>query len=220
MTTKRTLYYEVRISFGLASLLPLLLLPAYTILGGIIWLSNDQVPPYDDVVRAFAYLLTVAGGLCAAHLMSIERETGFDELRHSYPESPVRLAALRTVTALGFILTSGIVAALMFFLLYGEYDVMDVLLPALPGAFYLCGLAMLTNNVTGSYWVAAAVVAAYWYGDFTSGGYYTGMFYLFNHIAPASDLQPALNCVALLAGAAVLFVLNAMYSHFRRRGGG
>lgn len=213
----RTIYYEARISFGIASLLPLLLLPAYVLFGGIIWLTRDQSPPYDDVVRAFTYVLPLAGGLCAAHLMSLEREIMFDDLRYSYPESPFRLALIRTLTAIIFIVISGTVSAVMFFLINGAFDLSDVLFPALPGAFYLCGMALLINNLSGNYWISAGAITAYWYGDLTSGGYFSGMLYLFNHTMPVENFDPALNHSALLAGAGAFYLLNAIYSHYRRR---
>ena len=218
MLTRNIVYYEARIGFGLASLLPLLLLPGYTILGWIVWSSRAATPSLYEAVRAFELLLTLAGGLAAAHLMTIEREEGFDEIRRTYPEWAWRVPMMRAFTALGFLILSGLIAAGVFYLAYGQYDLSEVLLPAFAPTFYLCGLALLVNNVSGSYWVSAGMVIGYWFGEVISGGAYTRALFLFNHSTPLLGVEPQLNRGLLLAGTLLFFVLNTAFSIGRRRG--
>jgi hypothetical protein len=218
MLTRTTAWYEARIIFGLASLLPLLILPGYMLIGGIVWTSRQAVPPLQEIITVFEVVLTLAGGLACAHLMTIEREEGFDEMRRTYPEPVWRVPLLRATEAAALILFSGMLAALLFSFAYGQYDVNQVVLPAFAPALYLAGLALLISNVSGSYWIAAGVIVGYWYGDLLSHGTYTQILFLFNHSTPLTSLDPALNRALLIGGALVFFTLNAGYSAWRRRG--
>lgn len=210
--------YEARLAFGMASLLPLLFLPGYMLFGAVIWLSRQQTPPLHEIRTAFELLLTLSGGLVAAHLMTIEREEGFDELRRTYPEKSWRVPLLRTGVAVMFIVASALTAALILYLLHGEYAFTDMVMAAFPPAFYLCGLALLVNNISGSYWLAAGVVGGYWFGDLMTGGAFTGILFLFNNTMPVVDA--AMNRGVLLAAAILFFAANTGFSLWRRRGGG
>lgn len=217
---KAILYYELRIAFGFASLLPLLLLPGYAILGWIAWASRGATPSLQEGIRAFEVLLTLSGGLAAAHLMTIEREEGFDEIRRTYTELSWRIPLLRTFTALISIAISGFIAAGIFYLAHGAYDLGQLLLPAFAPAFYLCALAMLVNNISGSYWISSGIIAAYWFGELSSGGNYTEALYLFNHSTPRPDLDPLLNRGLLLIAMLIAIMLNIAFSMWRRRTSG
>ncbi len=188
------------------------------LIGWIIWTTRQAVPPLPEITTVFELALTLAGGLACAHLMTIEREEGFDEMRRTYAESSWRVPVLRALEAAALIAFSGLLAALLFSFAYGGYDFVQVALPAFAPALYLAGLALLVNNISGNYWIAAGVVVGYWYGDFTSQGIYTGALFLFNHSAPMPDLDPLLNRALLIGGALVFFALNAAYSAWRRRG--
>jgi hypothetical protein len=218
MLTRNTVYYEARIVFGMASLLPLLLLPGYMFLGWILWTSRQAIPPLTQMPMIFEMMLTLSGGLACAHLMTIEREEGFDEIRRTYVERSWRVPMMRAMEAFMFITISGLLAALFFYFAYGQYDFNQVVLPAFAPALYLCGLALLINNVTGSYWLAAGVVVGYWYVEAISAGFYTRALFLFNNSMPQADIDPNLNRGLLIVGALVFFALNAAFSAWRRRG--
>lgn len=218
MLTRNIVYYETRIVFGTASLLPLLLLPGYTFLGWILWTNRQAIPSLPQMTNAFELMLTLSGGLACAHLMTIEREEGFDEIRRTYTESAWRVPLMRALEAFMFIGISGLLAALFFYFAYGQYDFSQVVLPAFVPALYLCGVALLINNITGNYWIAAGVIIAYWYGEFLSNGKYTQALFLFNHSMPVPNLDPGLNRGLLLLGALLFFTLNAGFSIWRRRG--
>lgn len=217
MWNSALLLYEMRIAFGLASLFPLLLLPGYAVVGWIIWSSRNAGPPMREVLEVFSVLLPLSAGLAASHLMSLEREEGFDEIRRTYSETSLRLPLMRSVIAFVGVGLSGVLAASMFHFVYDLNAFADFFLPSLPAAFYLCALALLVNNISGSYWIASAVVIAYWFGEMVSGGQYTGMLYLFNAAWSLPDLDPALNHIALLLGMAAFLGLNVLYSVWRRR---
>jgi hypothetical protein len=218
MLTRNIAYYEARIVFGLASLLPLAMLPGYMLLGWLLWTTRGSLPSLTQIRSVFEFVLTLAGGLACAHLMTLEREEGFDEIRRTYAEPSWRMPITRALEAAAFIGISGLLAALLFAFAYGQYDFAQMMLPAFAPALYLAGLALLVNNVSGSYWIAAGVALAYWYGEWTSQGAYTGVFYLFQHSMPVRDIDPTLNRVLLLGGALLFFALNIAYSAWRRRG--
>lgn len=218
MLTRNIAYYETRIVFGMASLLPLLLLPGYMFLGLLTWTSRQNVPELFEAVRAFEWMLALAGGLAASHLMTIEREEGFDEIRRTYPERSWRMPMIRAATAVAFIATSALVAAFFFYLAYGAYDFNQVVLPAFAPAVYMCSIALLLNNVSGSYWIAAGVVVGYWYAELQTLGYYTQSMFLFNHSTPLPNIDPSLNRGLLILGALIFFAINTAFSAWRRRG--
>jgi hypothetical protein len=218
MLTRNAAYYEARIVFGMASLLPLLLLPGYTLLGWILWKTPQSIPSLPQMTNIFELMLTLAGGLACAHLMTIEREEGFDEIRRTYAESSWRVPMIRACEAFMFISISGLLAALFFYFAYGQYDFNQVVLPAFAPALYMCSLALLINNITGSYWLAAGVVVGYWYEEYMCAGLYTKALFLFNHSMPLPDVDPSLNRGLLIFGALLFFTLNAAFSASRRRG--
>ncbi len=218
MLARNTVYYEARIVFGMATLLPLLLLPGYTFLGWILWTSRQSVPPLHQIINVFELMLTLSGGLACAHLMTIEREEGFDEIRRTYAEQSWYVTLLRTGEAFLLISMSGLLAASFFYLAYGQYDLGQVVLPALAPALYLCSLSLLINNATGSYWIAAGVIVAYWYGELASAGIYTKVLFLFNHSMPQPEIDPNLNRFLLILGSLLFFTANAGFSAWRRRG--
>jgi hypothetical protein len=218
MLTRNSAWYEARIVFGMASLLPLLLLPGYMFLGWLLWTSRGTVPALAQITSVFELMLTLSGGLACAHLMTIEREEGFDEIRRTYAEPSWRVPLMRALEALVFISISALLAALFFYLAHGPYHFDQVVLPAFAPALYLCGLGLLVNNVTGSYWIAAGVVVGYWYGEFITMGVYTKTLFLFNHSMPVPGIDSTLNRVLLMLGALLFFALNAGFSIWRRRG--
>jgi ABC-type transport system involved in multi-copper enzyme maturation permease subunit len=203
--------------FGLASLLPALLLPAYGLLGWLIWSTQHRIPALTEIHSAFTLALPLGAALAAAHLMTIEREENFDALRRSYPEPAWRMPLARTVGAVLFMVFSAGLSAVIFRFIYGPYEMSQVVLPAVAPALYLMGLALLTNNLVGSSWVSTAGVVGYWYMELQSMGAYTGSLFLFNDMAPLPGLDPAINRALLVTAALFSCMLNIGYSVWRRR---
>lgn len=217
MLTRNIAYYEMRIAFGWTALLPALGLPVFALLAALTWASREQSPHFSEIKRAFELILPAATGLASAHLMSLEREENFDELRRSYGEASWRLPLLRILGASAVALASVLLALMIFRLGYGPFDLFDAVLPAVPPAMALMGLAMLVNNVAGNYWVAAGTVVAWCWLDAQTHGEHTRLFYLFQDTWPHQDIDFALNRGALIALALVLWGANAAYSTWRRR---
>ncbi|MFN8530794.1 MAG: hypothetical protein U0670_19485 [Anaerolineae bacterium] len=220
MAARNYLWYELRIAFGWGSILPTLLFPAYALLGWAVWASHDQQPALSELAVICELLLPLTAGLLAAHLMSIERDEAFDNIRRSYPETWWRVPLMRTVMGVALILCAAAFSALIFRMAYGEnYSVSDLFLPALPPALYLLALALLVNNLTGNAWASAAVILGYWFIEYIARGQYTGPLFLFRATMPnATDY--GLNRGLLTSLSLMLMVVNALYSGWRRRGRG
>jgi len=219
MAAKSYLWYELRIAFGWASILPALLFPAYALLGWAVWSSHDQQPTLSELAVICELLLPLAAGLLAAHLMSIEGDEAFDHIRRSYPETWWRVPLMRTVMSVALVLCAAALGALIFRMAYGDYPLADILFPALPPALYLLGLALLVNNLTGNAWISGAVILGYWFIEYISRGQYTGALFLFRSTMP-NTTDYGLNRGLLTGLALILITVNALYSGWRRRGRG
>lgn len=219
MVYKPPIWYEARIAFGLASLLPALMLPAYALFGLIAWTLQERRPNPAMLGSVYEMMLPLAAGLLAAHLMSIEREEQFDHIRRSYPEPAWRVPLVRTIGALVLTVGAVVIGSLIFHVAVGGFALADVLIPAISPTLYLLGLSILLNNVTGNYWAAVTVVIGYWFLEYVTMGRYSGMVFLFRATMPnAFDYD--LNRALLVGLALVWFALNIAYSSWRRRVGG
>lgn len=212
--------YEMRVVFGWATLLPVLLLPAYALLAWLNWSAYRATPQLGELVSAFVLGLPLSAGLAATHLMVIEREEGFDDLRRSYPEPSWWLPVRRTVGGLIAVGISAALAGVIFHFAYGDYAPETVILPAVPPALYLMALALLIGNLTGGYWAAASVIVGYWFLEFHSLGAFTLSFFLFNPIMPIRSVDAGLNRALLVGTALGLLALNVAYTGWRRARGG
>ncbi len=219
MTAKSYVWYELRIAFGWASILPALLFPAYALLGWAVWSSHNQQPALSELAMICELLLPLTAGLLAAHLMSIERDEAFDHIRRSYPETWWRVPLMRTVMSVGLVLCAAALGALIFRMAYGDYRLADILFPALPPALYLLGLALLVNNLTGNAWISGAVILGYWFIEYITRGQFTGALFLFRSTMPTTT-DYGLNRGLLTGFALTLITVNALYSSWRRRGRG
>lgn len=212
-------FYELRVAFGITALLPLLVLPAYALYSGAVWASRAEiVPPMLEITRAFSLLLPLISGLASAHLMTVEREAGFDEIRRTYREASWWVPLMRASVALLFVCLSGVIAGGLVGIIYGNVDLGGVLLPALPSVFYLGALALFVNNASGSYWASAGVIVGYWIGDYLSGGRHSQVLFLFNSLSPLPGIDPTANRAALITAAVGLTAGNILFSTLRRRG--
>jgi hypothetical protein len=219
MNLRHLLYYEFRIVFGLASLPPALLLPAYLLLGILTWVSRESTPTLLDALRAFVLILPLSVGLLAAHLMTVEREEDFDELRRTYPEPTVWLPLVRTFGAL-LVGTISALASHLLLNIMGSFALSDTLLPAIAPSLMLLGIGLLLDNTTGSYALTAAVVISYWFIELQTRGSVTGVLFLFQAAIPQPNVNTNLNQGLLAVIGVVLLVANALYSAWRRRGRG
>jgi hypothetical protein len=214
----KSLVYEARVAFGATALLPGLILPLYALL--LFWQNRQILEPLSviDATRDLELLLPLVAALASAHVMTVEREAGFDELRAGYPEHPLRLPLLRTAGALALAAVFAGLAVGCIWLALGAFAP-QIVLPALAPTLALLGAALLLGNLSGNYWVAAAVALAWWFGETQTRGAYTGLLALFAHRWPPEELSYDVNR-RLLAGLGVgLLVANGYVSARRRRSG-
>ncbi len=214
MKPKTLLCYEVRLAAGLSALLPILALPVYAVLSRLLWGRFDAEMPLPMIVNAFEIILPLSAGLSAAHLMTIETEEGFADLRRSYPEPRLRLPLLRSGVALAFLLLALTLGAFAFHFLWGAYDVFAAVLPSLAPALFLTGLSLLTGGFSHSYWAAAGAVLVYWFLELQTRGKISGMLFLFDTAWNMVDVSYFLNRTLLAGLGFAFFAINAAwYAH-------
>lgn len=211
MSPRRAAWYEAKIAFGLSAVLPLLLLPVVALLHWLFWQRAFDPPRVTQVVRALELVLPLVVGLAVAHLMGVEREAGFAELRRSYPEHRWRMPLLRTAGALGLGVVAVLLGLVAFRLAFGAFNLFDVVRPSLAPALFLLGLSLLLGNLTGSYWAAAGVALGYWFIEFVTQGTLTKGFFLFQASFPVDDVDYDTNRALLYAAGAALLALNAWW---------
>jgi hypothetical protein len=212
MKSRSSLVYEARLAFGFSALLPALGLPAYALLSRLLWGRYDTEFPLSSLVDTLVILLPLASGLSAAHLMTIEQDENFAELRNSYPEPAWRLPVYRGGAALMLLLFCATIGLAAFRLIWGPLDFIAALLPALPPAIYLTGLSLLSGRLTRSYWVAAGVTMIYWFLEIQTRGQVTGSLYLFNNVWPSKFVPTSLNQGLQIGLGLVFFAINIALS--------
>ncbi len=168
----KVLWSELRVTFGLTTLLPLPALAGFAALEWLTWRGGRYTiaEMLSAARRDFVLLLPLAAALAAAHLMSVEREEGFAELRDTYPAPPYQLALLRTSIALLFALVAVVGGWIAYGLVSPALDPSRVILPALAPTLFMLGLALLVNNLSGSYWASSGVLMAYWFVEVRTRG--------------------------------------------------
>ncbi len=212
----KRLHYELRAAFGLSSLLPLPALAVFALLEWLIWHDSSFDSISSSVMRDFTLLLPLISGLSVAHLMSVDQEEGFGELRHSYAEPLYQQALWRTLIAL---LLTGVAFGLgwvAYSLVIGAPVPFQWVLPSLPPTLYLMGLSLLINHLSGSYWAAAGVTLAYWFIEMQplTRGKLTGTLYLFNAIwKNGSDAH--WNTILLCLVGCLFLVINTLLEQRR-----
>lgn len=207
---KTLIRYEILISGRWTSLLSCLGIAAYALLPRLLWGRYfDELSP-GMLLEAFVILLPLVSGLAAAHLMSIESEVRFDEIRLTYPEPRFRLPLARTLMALALILLAMSFGILAFIGLWGlpDFNPWLYLLPAIPASVFLTGFSMLVSGLFRSYWAAAALVMGWWFLELQTRGQVTGILFLFYPIWPNADNPVALHQWALLVAGAGFFIIN------------
>lgn len=210
--------YEVRVSVGISTLVPLLGLPAFALLQRmVVGTSGPGVGRY-ELARAFELILPLAGALMAAHLMTVEGGEGMAELRTSYTESPWRLPMARTGIALALLVLAAWLGYGAFRLTSGVAPLGQLVGAALGPSLLLVGLSLLVGNATQSHWAAAALVMSYWFFEVQTRGGLTGPLFLFQYSWPVEHTSYALNRWALAGLGTLCLVANAWVSA-RRKGG-
>jgi hypothetical protein len=216
MQTRSVAWYEAKIVFGLSALLPLLVLPLHACIVSLLADPQHGIPSEEWLQKSYEVLLPLVVGLAAAHLMMVERDERFDELRASYPEHPLRLPLLRTGGALALSALALGLNALGLRLGYGPFLPREVMLPSIAPALYMLGLALLVGNVTGSYWAAANAVLGSWLFDVITRGRYTSVMFLFESAWPRGQIPLRWNRAILVGLGLVLMLLN-IYVSVRRQ---
>jgi len=190
-------------------------LPCFALILLLSW--RDMPPSLFQLISAFELALPLVAGLSASPLMTIEQEEGFDLLRNSYPELSWRVPLLRTFGALLLIGLCLLIGLISFRVLYGGFDLVEVVLPALPPTLYLTGFALLVGNVTRNAWAAYAAVIGYWAMDFQLGGTVTRTLFLFNKSYPRMDVNYDLNrSMLVIVGIGFILANFAVYRLHRR----
>jgi len=220
MTILHKLYYEYRLTSGVAIWLPTLLLPAFAIFNW--WLFSEDnpytMPMFERITMIFELGLPLTAALAVAHLMGIEREQNFDELRHTMPEATWEILAYRIAVAIIMTLISiGITAASMA-ILWEPFDLWSILENVLPAVSFMVAMSIAVNTVVGNYWVSSAAVVGYWLIDFNTGGAYTRGLYLFQSYRPRPDLNATINISLLLVMALVCVTLALLWRYVERKG--
>lgn len=211
MRTMSPLYYETRLVAGLSGLLPCLGLPAYVVISRLLSGRFDAEMPLPMIVNAFEIILPLAGGLSAAHLMTIETEEGFSELRRSYPEPRLRLPLLRSGAALVFLFLALALGTFAFHLFWGAHDVFVAVLPVLAPALFLTGLSLLVGGLSRSYWAAAGVALVYWFLELQTRGKISGTLFLFTTVWNWREISYPLNRLLLTGLGFMFIVINAAW---------
>lgn len=217
MGARPGVWYEARIAFGVAALLPLLLIPLHALQVRGAVRGHIGLNALDGISWGFEHFLPLAE-LGATHLMTVERETGFAELRQSYPESPWRLPLIRTIGGGGLLVVAALLGSVAYTVTTGTYPLSETLIPALAPAVWFLGIGLLLGNLTGNFWVAAGAMVGYWWFEVLVGREVSGVLYLFQHSRPALDVATGLNRALLTSLGVVLLALNA-YLSARRPGG-
>ncbi|MBE2193276.1 MAG: hypothetical protein IAE83_03800 [Anaerolinea sp.] len=218
MRAKPMLYYDLRLTVGLTSILPALVLPLFGMLNGLIWHLNRFTPRQLDIERPFEVALPLFAALASAHLMTIEQDERFSDLRDSYPEPRWRLPLLRMMV--GFVIAAAILLAggLVYRIVYGYYDPVDIFPPAFAPTVFLLGLSICLGSLTHVYWAAAGGVLLYWIFEIQTRGAVTRNFYLFAHSLPGADAEIPYTFNRLaIASAGVLLLVIGGYIHVRKR---
>ncbi len=218
----KRLRYELRAAFGLTSLLPLPALAGFALLEWLIWHDSSFDSIRSSVLRDFTLLLPLVSGLSVAHLMSVDEEDGFGELRHSYAEPLYRQALWRTLIALLLTGAAAVQGWAAYSLVIGAPVPIQWVLPSLPPTLYLMGLSLLVNHLSGSYWAAAGVTLGYWFVEMQpqTRGMITGDLFLFNAVWNNGSNEHW-NTILLCLVGCLFLVINAFLEQrqlFRLRG--
>lgn len=203
--------YEILIGGHWSALLSCLGIPAYALLARLLRGRYDELSP-GMLLEAYVILLPLVSGLAAAHLMSIESEVRFEELRLSYPEARFRLPLNRTLIALALMALAIMLGLLAFIALWGlpRFEPLSMVIPALPSTIFLTGFSMLVNHLSRSYWVAAGAVMGWWFLELQTRGQISGVFFLFHPLWPTAGISAALNHTVLLVTGVGSFILNLL----------
>ncbi|MFZ5822982.1 MAG: hypothetical protein ACOY94_01370 [Bacillota bacterium] len=212
-------YYELRIVFGLPSILAALLFPAYTLFRLLLWKLDLLAPSYDELLRAFEVVLPLGTSLAAAHLMVVEREERVFQLRLTYPEPRWRLPLVRASGALLVGACSGLLGALILRWGYGPYEPALVTLAAVAPTIFLVGVSLFAGNVSGNYWVPAGGVIGYWFLNILAKGHFTGPLFLFQRTWPSGSPDAYVGNQLLLAGTGLALLCGNTWLYMSRQYG-
>ena len=210
MRVLRLISYEARIIFGFPVVLPTLLLPTYALIQWFIWSRSMDPPQLSAILRGFELMLPLSTATAAAHLMVVDKEERFHELRVTYPEPFWFVPVLRTSGALGLGGISAILGMVLFRFAFGPYAAIDQVLPALPPTLFLLGLSLFVSHMGANYWASSGTVVGIWFFSLFTRGRVLPLFYLFDRSWPVDTVSYLENRWALAGMGAVLLVANAL----------
>lgn len=217
MPNRNELRYEMRITFGLSSLLSLTLLPLFALYYWYAWRHGADCKPV-QLTMGYEAVWSLSVCLSAAHLMAVEPEARLAELRTTYPESAWRVPALRTAGALLLAAVPALLGALIFRGGYGPYELWPLLQDGIPPMLYLLGISMLITNLLQNYWGGVTASFGYWFFEFLTRGAHTQRFFLFNGSWPLDQVDHDLNRWWLVGAGVALLLVNAWVSAVRKDG--
>lgn len=213
---KSLIKYEILIEERWSALLSCLGIPVYALLTRLVWGRYDELSP-GTLLLSYVILLPLFSGLAVAHLMSIETETRFEELRLSYPEPRFRVPLIRTLIALALVGFEIVLGLLTFIVLWGmpTFNPLPFVLLAVPPTIFLTGFSMLVNHISRSYWVAAASVMMWWFIELQTRGKLSGVLFLFYPLWPTKDTSAVMNQMLLLVVGMGAFILNLFWYNWK-----
>jgi hypothetical protein len=212
----KRLGYELRVAFGLTSLLPLPGLAGFALLEGLINPKSSLEFMQPVTLRDFTLFLPLIAGLSVAHLMSVDKDEGFDELRKSYPEPLYRQALWRTLIAFLLMGAASGLGWAAYSLILGEAVPLQWILPAFPPTLYLMGLSLVVDHASGSYWAAAGTTLTYWLLEVQSQvrGKLTGDLFLFQAVWD-NGINGSWNTILLCLVGSIFLLVNILIGQFR-----
>jgi hypothetical protein len=217
MKSNPFLWYETRLAFDFSALLPAFGLPVYAVISKLLMGRYDSELPISSLINTLVILLPLVSGFSTAHLMSIEQEANFNELRNTYPKPAWWIPVIRGGLAFVLLLVCAMAGWLAFRLVWGSKDYITALLPALPPAIYLTGLSLLTGRLTRSYWAAAGATMVYWFLELQTRGQVTGVLFLFNPVWPSMDFSMMLNRSLQVGVGISFFIFNIALATYQPR---
>ncbi len=212
-------WYELRVTANWLSLVFVLSVPFVVGVDALRRLDTPGLPDVRELLGLLEIVLPLVGALSSAHLMAVERDTRFDEVRRTTPEPTWYLPLLRTLQPFAVVLFGTGLAVAAWQSLYGPVTLRQAVFPALPPTLFMIALSLLVGNLAGNVWIPSGLTLIYWLVNVQVGSQVFRELYLFQASIPNPRINTDANRLLLLASAGLLAVLNVAYSAWRRRRG-
>ena len=216
MSKLRSFFYTFRLAAGWFFWIPLLVV---LVLATVAYLSWRDIGTTDQgLLGALEIWLPMLSGIMVSPLMAFEKETGFYELRQSYPESPLQLPLQRALLGFLYVVIVAIIAYIAFAITYNQLDLsldFRLLVLAVPPALYAMSLSLLLGTLSSSSFIPGAIIVAYVLFDFQTGGMFTGPLYLMNGFS-SNGTDLFLNRALLVIASLGLVAVNSAIHLYRK----